>query len=83
MGDTMTCPRCGETGCVRYGTRRGGQRWRCRICRRTWNELLGTPLFHLPTPLPEIVRTIRVVMARGSLPAAAELPGHNYDTIGI
>jgi hypothetical protein len=37
----------------------------------------------LHTPLPEIVRTIRVVMARGSLRAAEELTGHNYDTIAV
>jgi hypothetical protein len=45
--------------------------------------LLDTPLFHLHTPVPEIVRTIRVVMARGSLRAAEELTGHNYDTISV
>jgi hypothetical protein len=44
---------------------------------------LGTPLFHLHTPLPEIVRTIRIVLARGSLRAAEELTGHNYDTIAV
>jgi hypothetical protein len=43
--------------------------------------LLGTPLFHLHTPLPEIVRTIRIVLARGILRAAEGLTGHNYDTI--
>lgn len=83
MSETVTCPRCGETACVRYGTRKGAQRWRCPSCRRTWNDLLGTPLFHLHTPLPEIVRTIRIVMARGSLRAAEELTGHNYDTIAV
>jgi transposase-like protein len=83
MSETVTCPRCGGTGCVRYGTRKGSQRWRCLSCRRTWNELLGTPLFHLHTPLPEIVRTIRIVLARGSLRAAEELTGHNYDTIAV
>jgi hypothetical protein len=40
-------------------------------------------LFHLHTPLPEIVRTIRIVMARGSLRAAEELTGHNYDTVSV
>jgi transposase-like protein len=83
MGEAVTCPRCGGTGGVRYGTRKGAQRWRCPGCGRTWNALLGTPLFHLHTPLPEIVRTIRVVLARGSLRAAEELTGHNYDTISV
>ena len=83
MSETVTCPRCGGTTCVRYGTRKGDQRWRCASCRRTWNERWGTPLFHLHTPLPEIVRTIRIVLARGSLRAAEELTGHNYDTIAV
>jgi transposase-like protein len=75
------CPRCRGTGCVRFGKARGYQRWRCQDCRRTWNELLGTPLFHLHTSLPEIVRAILVVVHRGSLRAAEEQTGHNYDTI--
>ncbi len=83
MSETVTCPRCGGTACVRYGTRKGAQRWRCPRCRRTWNGLLGTPLFHLHTPLSEIVRTFRIVMARGSLRAAEEPTGHNHDTIAI
>jgi transposase-like protein len=83
MDEAVTCPRCGGAGCRRFGTRNGYQRWRCGGCRRTWNALLGTPMFHLHTPLAEIVRTIRIVMARGSLRAAEELTGHNYDTIAV
>jgi hypothetical protein len=42
---------------------------------------VGTPLFRLHTPLPEIVRAILVVLRRGSLRAAEEQTGHNYETI--
>jgi hypothetical protein len=42
---------------------------------------MGTPLFHLHTPLAEIVRAVRVVLRRGSLRAAEEQTGHNYETI--
>jgi hypothetical protein len=38
-------------------------------------------LFHLHTPLVEIVRAIQVVLRRGSLRAAEEQTGHNYETI--
>jgi hypothetical protein len=41
----------------------------------------GTPLFRLHTPLPEIARAILVVLRRGSLRAAEEQTGHNYETI--
>ena len=40
-------------------------------------------MFHLHTPLSEIVRTFRIVMARGSLRAAEEPTGHNDDTIAV
>jgi hypothetical protein len=42
---------------------------------------VGTPLFRLRTPLPEIVRSILIVLRRGSLRAAEEQTGHNYETI--
>ncbi len=42
---------------------------------------MGTPVSHLHTPLPEIVRIMRIVMSRGSLRAAEEQSGHNYDII--
>jgi hypothetical protein len=38
-------------------------------------------LFRLHTPVPEIVRSILVVLRRGSLRAAEEQTGHNYETI--
>jgi hypothetical protein len=81
MGGTVTCPRCGGTAWVRCGTRKGDQRWRWGSCRRRWNERWGTPLFQLHPPLPEIGRTIRVVLARGSRRAAEELTGHTDDPI--
>lgn len=76
------CPRCQGRHCIRYGQSRGRRRLKCQDCGRTFAETTGTPLFHLHTPLPEIVRAIRVVMRRGSLRAAEELTGHNYETIG-
>jgi transposase-like protein len=81
MGNQLACPRCSGTHLIRFGKVQGRQRWRCRECRRTWNDLLGTPLFHLHTSLSEIVQSIRVVLHRGSLRAAEEQTGHNYDTI--
>ena len=59
----------------------GHRRWECQECGRTFAETMGAPLFHLHTPLPEIVRAILVVLRRGSLRAAEEQTGHNYETI--
>lgn len=81
MEKKATCPRCQGTVVIRFGKTNGYQRWRCRGCRRTWNAAWGTPMFHLHTPLAEIVRAILVVLRRGSLRAAEEQTGHNYETI--
>src|SRR6266571_5340474 len=66
---------------VGNGSSRGHRRWRCRDCGRTFAATVGTPLFQLHTPLAEIVRAILIVLRRGSLRAAEEQTGHNYETI--
>src|SRR5215470_18470820 len=81
MARELVCPRCRGTRCIRNGSSRGHRRFACRECGRTFAATMGTPLFRLHTPLPEIVRAIRIVLRRGSLRAAEELTGHNYETI--
>ncbi len=81
MVNKLACPRCEGTHCIGNGSSRGHRRWLCRDCGRTFAATVGTPLFHLHTPLPEIVRAILVVVRRGSLRAAEEQTGHNYETI--
>jgi len=82
MVNELVCPRCQGTHCTRNGSSRGHRRFECQDCGRTFAATVGTPLFHLHTPLPEIVRAILVVLRRGSLRAAEEQTGHNYETIG-
>ena len=81
MTSERACPRCRGIHCVRNGASRGHRRWQCRDCGRTFAGTVGTPLFHLHTPLPEIVRAILIVIRRGSLRAAEEQTGHNDETI--
>jgi transposase-like protein len=81
MPSELVCPRCQGTHGVSNGSSRGHRRFRCQDCGRTFAGTVGTPLFHLHTPLPEIVRAIMVVLRRGSLRAAEEQTGHNYETI--
>jgi transposase-like protein len=81
MASELICPRCQGTHCVGNGSSRGHRRWLCRDCGRTFAATVGTPLFHLHTPVSEIVRAIMVVLRRGSLRAAEEQTGHNYETI--
>jgi transposase-like protein len=81
MPRELICPRCQGTRCTANGSSRGHRRFRCQDCGRTFAGTVGTPLFHLHTPWPEIVRAILVVLRRGSLRAAEEQTGHNYETI--
>jgi transposase-like protein len=41
------CPDCASPHWHRYGQANGLQRYRCRACRRTFNDLSGTPLARL------------------------------------
>jgi len=41
------CPRCDCERCHRHGQANGLQRFRCRACGRTFNDLAGTPLARL------------------------------------
>lgn len=81
MPNDWVCPRCHRTHCISNGSSRGHRRFKCQDCERTFAGTVGTPLFHLHTPLPEIVRAIMIVLRRGSLRAAEEQTGHNYETI--
>lgn len=38
------CAHCGSENIVRWGMNRGLQRFRCKCCGKTFNELTGTPL---------------------------------------
>jgi transposase-like protein len=75
------CPRCGATENVSKGRQNGRRRWRCLACGRSFGETPGTPLYRLKTNVAEIIRAIQVVLHRGSLRAAEEQTGHNYETI--
>ena len=82
MAVELTCPRCQTTRCKRFGRSSGHQRFRSRGCGRTWTESAGTPLFHLHTPLPEIVRAIRIALRRCAKYRLPEPRHHAHNTAG-
>ncbi len=41
------CPHCRSEQTIRYGHANGMQRYRCKMCRHTFNALTGTPLNRL------------------------------------
>src|SRR5919202_6924300 len=74
-------PACPAPHVVRNGSIQGRQRYHCRGCRAWFGETHGTPLYRLRTPPEEIGRTLLVALRRGSLRAAEEVTGHQYETI--
>ena len=79
-------PPCPTPGCtaphvVRNGSIKGRQRYHCRGCGAWFGETQGTPLYRLRTPPEEIARALLVALRRGSLRAAEEVTGHQYETI--
>ncbi len=43
----LFCPHCNHIHVQRWGKRNGLQRYRCKMCRMTFNSLTGTPLARL------------------------------------
>ena len=41
------CPHCASPQTIKHGRYGDLQRFRCRLCHRTFNALTGTPLAHL------------------------------------
>lgn len=44
---TPSCPHCAATKVVKNGSADGLQRYKCKLCRKTFNALTGTPLARL------------------------------------
>jgi transposase-like protein len=83
MNDQPPCPNpaCEQPHVIRNGSHHGRPRFHCRGCGRYFGATEGTPLYHLHTPAPEVAQALLVVMRRGSLRAAEEITGHQYETI--
>jgi transposase-like protein len=77
------CARCGAARTSSKGREDGRPHWLCLACGRSFGETLGTPLYRLKTDVAEIIRAIQRVLHRGSLRAAEEQTGHNYETIAV
>ena len=45
--DSIGCPHCNSRDVVRWGKASALPRYRCKVCRRTFNALTKTPLAHL------------------------------------
>ena len=85
MKDRPPCPNpeCVEPHVIGNGSNGGKARYVCRGCGRYFGATEGTPMYHLHTPVQDVVHALLVVMRRGSLRAAEDITHHKYETIGI
>jgi transposase-like protein len=77
-----SCGHCGSLWTVSNGSSHGQRQWQCHECGRSFRATTGTAVAGLKTPVEEVARALLVVLRRGSLRAAEEITGHQYETIG-
>jgi len=75
----VSCPHCQATRVIGWGQASGLPRWRCKVCRRTFNPLTGTALsgLHYRHRWPEYAESLR---QGETLKAAAERCGVHINT---
>jgi transposase-like protein len=62
-------------------TRKGVQRYRCRTCRKTFTETLGTIFYGKRTPEHEILEAQALVAEGNRISTLSRVKGHKEGTI--
>lgn len=71
-----------QTNIIRFGkTKVGRQRYRCKTCKRTFVETIGTLFYGRRTPAPEIIDTLKLVAEDSRISSLARAKGHKEETI--
>ncbi len=67
----FTCPHCSSEEIIGHGNYKGGKRYKCNNCKRTFNDLTGTSISHIQKK--EALRFYFTCIAKGlSLRKSAE-----------
>lgn len=82
----MQCPHCQSSQVVKLGTKplKDGtpiQRYRCKACRRVFNERTGTPMAGLRTSANEVGLALKMRSEGMALRASGRVLGHSHTTI--
>jgi len=90
-GDFCPNEACREYGKLQHGqqqnlekfghTRRGVQRYRCKVCRKTFTETTGTIFFRKRTPEHEILETLALLAEGSRISSLTRTKGFKEDTI--
>ena len=82
---TRKCPDFGQTNhdnVIKFGkTRQGKQRFRCKSCRRTFNENYGTILYGKRTEEKDILETLALLAEGVRISSLHRAKGFKEDTI--
>jgi transposase-like protein len=62
-------------------TKRGVQRYQCKMCKRTFTETTGTIFFRKRTPEDEILETLALLAEGNRISSLSRVKGFKEDTI--
>lgn len=74
------CPTCGGKDIVRFGSYNGHQRYKCKDCGKTFNDLTNTPLSRTKFP-KKWIPFVECMLNGYSLRKSAEIVGVSYVTL--
>lgn len=77
----MTCHDCRDAKMVRFGLRRGIQRYRCKICKKTKFDLPVNPLVNLRIPFEKAVEVVGMLAEGVGIRAIERLAQLNRRTV--
>lgn len=66
----------------RYG-KQNTELLRCKTCKRTFSENSGTPFFGLHTPKETVLRSMAMLVEKGSIRGTARAMGVDKDSVVI
>ena len=67
---------------IKFGkTEKGIQRYRCKICKKTFTETTGTIFFRKRTPEHEILETLALLAEGNRISSLSRVKGFKEDTI--
>jgi transposase-like protein len=79
------CSQYGKVGAgniLKYGkSRQGRQRYQCRVCKKVFNERVGTLFYGKRTAVKDIVESLAMVAEGMGIRATARVKGIKHDTL--
>ncbi len=78
----MECPHCQSEAAQRFGKdRKGNQRYRCKSCKKTWQEDQVRPLGAMRVDLHKAIDCLKLLLDGMSIRAVERFTGIHRNTI--